>query len=41
MEDLLLAAGAVGAFTLALVAIHVGLCALGRIFPRLGAMMEE
>lgn len=41
MSDLFIAAGAVGAFTLALVAIRVVLCALGRIFPRLGAMMEE
>lgn len=41
MSELFIAAGYVGSFSLALVAIHVGLCALGRIFPRLGAMMEE
>ena len=41
MGDLLLAAGAVGAFSMTLVVINVVLCALGRIFPRLGAMMEE
>lgn len=41
MGDLLLAVGAVGAFSVTLVVINFCLCALGRVFPRLGAMMEE
>lgn len=41
MGDLFIAAGCVGGFGVVLVAIHVVLCALGRVFPRLGAYMGE
>lgn len=41
MSDLFIAAGCVGGFAMTLVVINVVLCALGRRFPRLGAMMGE
>jgi hypothetical protein len=41
MLELFVVAGAVGAFGIAILAVHGLLCAFGRVFPRLGAWMEE
>lgn len=40
MEDLLLAAGYVGGFSMALVAIDLTLNALGRVIPALGDFLK-